>query len=51
MIEQVANEYIDGTLDNGSVASSAIQRNVVATPYPAVLVTNIHVAAMIRSNS
>jgi len=50
VIEPVANEYIDRTLDNGNMTISAIQRKVVATPCPAVLVTNIHLAAMIRKN-
>jgi hypothetical protein len=44
------NEYIDNALDNGNMASSAIQRNVVAPPCPAVLVTSIHLTTMIRNS-
>jgi hypothetical protein len=46
----VGNEYIDNVLDKGNMASSAIQRNVVATPCPAVLVASIHLATMIRNS-
>ena len=49
MIEPVENEYVDRALDNGNITISAIQRNVVATPCAAVLVTNIHLAAMIKN--
>ena len=49
-MDPVDNEYIDNALDKGNMASSAIQRNVVATPCPAALVTSIHFVTMIRNN-
>ena len=44
------NEYIDTALDNGNMASSAIQRNVVIAPCPAVLATNLHLNIINRNS-
>ena len=44
------NHYIHNALDNGNMASRAIQRNVVAAPCPAVLATSIHLNSMSRNS-
>ena len=50
VIEPVENEYIDNALDKGNMPSNTIQRNVVATPCRAVLLTSIHLTTKIRNN-
>jgi hypothetical protein len=49
VIEPVENESIDNALDKGNMPSSTIQRNVVATPCRAVLLTSIHLATKINN--
>ena len=50
VMDPEGNEYVDNALDNGNMARSAIHRNVVAPPCPAVLVTSIHLTTMIRNS-